>query len=71
MTTADAYSNRVSVPRQSNNNSNNGKNSQSLQNARIYAKTALHSSVIQHIAVCALRGEERKDIVFAKVFLFN
>ncbi|CAG8609261.1 10589_t:CDS:10 [Cetraspora pellucida] len=33
---------------------------------RVYAKTAVHSCVIHKMLVCALRGKERKDVVFSK-----
>ncbi|CAG8557410.1 10090_t:CDS:10 [Dentiscutata erythropus] len=33
---------------------------------RVYAKTAVHSSVVHKMLVCALRGKERKDVVFSK-----
>ncbi len=34
---------------------------------RVYAKTAVNSCVITGMVTCALRSNERKDIVFAKV----
>ncbi|KAK9763284.1 hypothetical protein K7432_010171, partial [Basidiobolus ranarum] len=38
----------------------------SSQNFRLYAKNALNSCVIRQMTTCALRSNERNDIIFAK-----
>jgi hypothetical protein len=48
------------------------ENKKELENSskvRVYAKTAVNSCVITGMVTCALRSNERKDIVFVKVMV--
>jgi hypothetical protein len=46
---------------------NKEKELENSSKVRVYARTAVNSCVITGMVTCALRSNERKDIVFAKV----